>query len=333
MASPNKSVLFCLAPIVNLGLVVGVLPCRVVTLRGNQQLQIKIQDLCYSIVYCSLMAVFFQWAVIDLIRMYSWKKLEFIAFLSAFGQVYGLFLVALIAMITGWLNRWRVARIVQRIVNVDALLWNMEIGVDYRSIRKKLVIQLTGLSLVPFGASMVNCFVLNQKTSFYSLCYFFICFLPILVITFKEFQYYNSVLLIRQKIQMVNKKLGILAQETDSEEQQCDTSFVSPQIQPVVMKSQANILQNLSQIHAELMDILKEIQSIFGPHLLASILTAFGVIITQLYYLITGIVHELHYNVIMICMTLSWVAIQMLLILINVVVCSKTNETVRRDSC
>lgn len=337
MVRSKHSLLYCLSPIVNLSLFFGVLPCRIVTADGNRKLEIRISDLLYSIFFCLFLAAFFQWAVVEMIQMETWKQLELIASLAAFGQIYGLFVEALIGMITSWLNRWRSADIINRIDMVDQQLGEMDIALDYKRTKRKLIIELIGLSIVPIGASMVNCFVINSKGTISFLCYVFICFLPIVTITLKEFQYFNSVLLIRQKIHLINRKLLSLG-EVSVCEAQGESSLIRSNslssIHPIVVKCQsieyrARTLENVTKIHAELMDILKEIQGIFGPHLLVSILIAFGIITTQLYYMITGLVHELHYNVLMIYMTTIWVGIQFLLILINVVVCSKTRDTVR----
>lgn len=335
------SVYFCLTHIVNLNFFFGVLPFRITTIEGDPKLQLKARDLIYSIVFCCILTTFFQLGVIELIHMNSWNELELVAFLAAFGQIYGLFFVALVAMITGWFNRRRTATVIQRIHSVDQRLSDMDIGLNYTSARTKLILQLIGLSVVPLGASMVNCYVINQKTSYSSLCYHFICLFPILVITLKEFQYYNAVLLIRKKLQIINyhlKEMGKISPQELDPVQEAETSMgiSAVQIHPITIKfnsleSDLHVLQNLTKIHSELMDILKEIQVIFGPHLLTSILTAFCVITTQLYYLFTGIVHELKYNIFMICMTTIWVAIQVLLILVNVVVCSKTKDTVREQ--
>lgn len=327
------SLLYCLAPVINLSHLFGLMPGRVVTEKGKLILQFKTYHLWYSVFICLLLAFFFQWGVIDLIKMDTWRKLDLLSSLAAFGQIYGLFFVALTDIITGWLNRWRVAAVIRKIDMVDQHLSTLPIGINYKSARRKLVVQLIALFVVPVGASMVNCFVINQKTKFSFLCYFFICFLPILVISLKEFQFYNSILLIRQKLRLVNQHLLRLSQVDLNVESSFEDTSHSNKIAVISQDTKSiegstKILQNLARMHSDLMDILKEIQFIFGPHLLASILTAFGIITTQLYYLFSGIVQELHYNILMTIMTTSWVAIQWLLIMVNVVVCAKMSNTV-----
>lgn len=323
------SVLSCLVPIINISNLFGILPCRVIWDRGIYRVVSEKRDLAYSIIFACILSVFFQLGIAELVKMESWKKLEFIAFLAAFAQIYGLFFVAIIAMLSGWLSRWRIASIIQRIDLVDRSLIALGIVYNYKDAKRKLIVQLIGLSLVPIGASMVNCFVINQRASIAFLCYFFICFMPIAVITLKEFQYYNTVLLIKKKLNLINDNLGEFSTVNPATETPIENS-IQLHCTPLNASEEMNHrLKNLATNHAELMDILREVQTIFGPHLLASILIACGVITIQLYYLLTGIVLQLQYNVIMCFMTISWVAIQILLIMVNVVVCSKTSDTVR----
>lgn len=323
------SVLTCLVPILNISNLFGVLPCRVIWDRGIYRVVSEKRDIAYSIIFSCILSVFFQLGIAELVQMESWKKLEFIAYLAAFGQIYGLFFVALIGMLSGWINRWRIISIIQRIDLVDRRLTAIGILYNYSDAKRKLIIQLIGLSLVPIGASMVNCFVINQRASIAFLCYFFICFMPIAIITLKEFQYYNTVLLIKKKLELINGNLGQFSAVIQPTETLIEGSLQMRSNPSNASEEMNHRLKNLAINHAELMDILREVQTIFGPHLLASILISCGVITIQLYYLFTGIVRQLQYNVIMCCMTISWVAIQILLIMVNVVVCSKTSDTVR----
>lgn len=341
----TNTILFCIRPIVFFNRLFGVLPCEVIMERGNLKMISERKHLFYSIAFCVLLAGFFHWAIIELIDMHSWKNLGLIATVAAFGQIYAQFFVALVAMITGWLFRFRSLAIINRINKVDQRLVELEIGFNYPGDRRKLLYQLLGLSIVPIGASMVNCFVISKRAMISFLCYYFICFLPIAVIVLKEFQYYNSVLLIRKKLRTINANIRLIGKSTTAATTSKDEVVLELPSNnkvmgiPIVAKSVATNLsldvdgcarklKALSRIHSDLIDILKEVQVLYGPHLFASILTSFGVITTQLYYMFTGVVSAAGYTLVMIFMTTIWVTIQLMLIMVNVIVCSSTSDTV-----
>lgn len=340
----TNTILYCIRPIVFFNRLFGVLPCEVVQERGNLRIISERKHLFYSIIFTVFLTGFFHWAVVELIEMHSWRNLGLIAAVAAFGQIYAQFFVALIDMITGWLYRFKSLALINKINIVDQRLLELEMGFNYPGDRRTLLYQLLGLAIVPVGASMVNCFVINQRVMISFLCYYFICFLPIVVITLKEFQYYNSVLLIRKKLRLINANILTIGNSTKATGGQEEVNVEvrnSNQVMsiPMVVKSAVKIptpvenytkkLKTLAKIHSELIEILKEIQVIYGPHLFSSILTSFGVITIQMYYMFAGVVNDAGYNVIMFVMTTIWVMIQFLLIMVNVIVCSFTSDTVR----
>uniref|UniRef100_A0A3F2ZD78 Gustatory receptor n=1 Tax=Lutzomyia longipalpis TaxID=7200 RepID=A0A3F2ZD78_LUTLO len=178
------------------------------------------------------------------------------------------------------------------------------------------------LIIIPAGASMCLCamisglhekgFELNLR-----LCYWFICFTPILLITLKEFQYYNLVRLIKNKVLALNRSLKKLVKWENIEGQH------HKEMKLKIIKTH---LESFRLIHSDIVDLTKDVQAFFGPFILVSVISAFGVITIQLYYIFATLIQTLHFNIPMTVITLIWTATQALLILANVHICSSTRN-------
>lgn len=85
-------------------------------------------------------------------------------------------------------------------------------------------------------------------------------------------------------------------------------------------------LEGLRGIHSDIVDLTRDIQEVFGPYILVSVLAAFGVITIQLYYIFATSIQAIHFNIPMMVITLIWTFTHALLIIANVIVCSSTRN-------
>lgn len=200
-----------IAPILRLSRIVGLSPLVIKNSSNSITISKSSISTIYSLV---LMIVLIFLFILSLSELQEYQKnvqkLNSVSIWSSWGQIYAVFCVSMIALLTGIYYRDLVEKIFQRIAGIDRQFCHLGILVSYHGCQKQLFIQLLILLIIPSGASMCLCamisgvFMAGVKTKL-GLCYWFICFSPILLITMKEFQYYNLIRLVKKKINILNR--------------------------------------------------------------------------------------------------------------------------------
>lgn len=310
--------------------------------------------------------------VLELLPNGDKSKLVFgiIASFTAWGQIFSLFMVAAMAILTVWPQRRRLILIYTTIEKIDDKLRDIGVQNDYKAYRRSLMYKILAAMIIPLKLSMVNCIIINPETYMrpylFNFCYFFICFIPILIIMLKELQYINILTLIQMKYTQLNDYLKVINKELSRDamidfetelpnqkhkhtvdlhktnvRQNSDSKLIAyisemPSSVPIMKKNQVDlnliveILDTLRHIHSILTKLVEEVQRFFGSHLLFLFSTCFGIITIQIYHLFAVYIKQVELSFMVTTLIIFWLLVQTAAILINIAVCNRTSLIVRQ---
>lgn len=280
-----------------------------------------------------------------------YKHGDGISRLTSWAQVFTLFVLGLIAWITAWTHMEEQCRLHALITRIDQQLREIDdIHFDYKSLRRRLFWQLGLQLIIAFPLSMVNCIIIlpdEMAFSPFSTCYIFICFMPISVLIFKQFQFYNLMHILKTKFDLINIKLSEFNRNTrftTSERTHIVTVRKSNSVSEVpltavptasknvdLMNEEPNVdlLQKLLTIYSNVSDGIDLVLRIFGWHLLFLTAVSFGVITVQSYNLFSLISHSLVMPTYHIVFIVSWILVQVMAFTVNIIICGRTSRMVR----
>ncbi|XP_039956652.1 putative gustatory receptor 2a [Bactrocera tryoni] len=259
------------------------------------------------------------------LRAVPYKHGDGISRLTSWAQVFTLFGLGLIAWVTAWTHMDEQCRLHALITRIDQHLREIDdIQFDYKSLRRRLFWQLGLQLLIAFPLSMVNCIIIlpdEMPFSPFSTCYIFICFMPISVLIFKQFQFYNLMHVLKTKLDLINNKLSKFNRNTrfTSERRHIVTVRKSNSVSEVPLTALLTIYSNVS-------DGIDLVLRIFGWHLLFLTAVSFGVITVQSYNLFSLISHSLVIPTYHVVFIVSWILVQVMAFAVNILICGKTSR-------
>lgn len=272
-----------------------------------------------------------------------------ISFVASWSQIFSLFLLGSFDVISSWKSSKSLMGVIGNIQKIDSKLGQLGIEVNYKRIRTIAFLQIGCLLWIPVFVSMVNCIVIRSVFEVWSACYFFICFGPIFFVTFREFQFFNLMFLLKSKVDKVNCKLCEIFKggrffET---EEDADFSNCGPSLELNICeinignKFEVNLspkeeeerkviktLWGLSHISADVNDNVQQVMNIFSGHLVFMTAASFGAMTVQGYNLFAILIQSLTLNHFDVIVTVLWLGIQICTILVNVVACHETSNSV-----
>lgn len=277
---------------------------------------------------------------------WSQKKSQ-ISYVASWSQIFSLFLLGAFDVISSWKSSRHLMGVIGNIQKIDRKLGQLGIEVNYKRIRTIAFLQIGCLLWIPVFVSMVNCIVIRSLFELWSACYFFICFGPIFYLTFREFQFFNLMFLLKSKVDKVNWKLRevfkgerFFEADEDAEFLNCGPSL-ELNISEVNIGSKINsnpkeeeerklikTLWGLSHISADVSDNIQKVMSIFSGHLVFMTAASFGAMTVQGYNLFAILMQSLTLNHFDVTITVLWLGIQICTIWVNVVACHETSNSV-----
>ncbi|XP_011292174.2 gustatory and pheromone receptor 32a-like [Musca domestica] len=251
-----------------------------------------------------------------------------IAYFTTWGQLLSLFILGGFGVLHNWLNMQQLQLLLSRIARIDEQL-DRATGraVNYACMRKKLLMQFVVVFVLTASMSMINCIIIYSDSDnliFSSSCFWFVCFFPILLLTFKEFQFYNMIFLVKSKFEIINEELTRYGSNSQSQRDRMPNDLL--EIFPK-SKCSEDDLKQLLHIYVNLSDCVDLLLRIFAWHLVSLTSVSFGVITIQGYNLFAAlIVRVLHMSSYHLTVTIGWIFLQIGVICINVSVCSATDR-------
>ncbi|XP_037941278.1 putative gustatory receptor 28b [Teleopsis dalmanni] len=303
------------------------------------RLKLDICSATWTVISAIIYIVGFSYAVHQMSITNHWGHIQSeIPFITSWAQIGSLFLLGGLAVLTSWLHLPNMLKLCNLIYKIDQYLKvYMNVQIDYKQLRRRLLIEFTLLFLVPTTLSMVNCVVIQPipDLSFNSSCYWFICFAPIMLLTFKEFQFYNLLFILKSKYDLINEKLQFYIHGLDKKKEKLKSksnSISEVPLASIVTTTSVkemeilgvDTLQNLLDIFSLITDAVELVLKIFSWHLLLTTTISFLTITVQSYNLFAVLMKALEMLPYQIFFIIAWILIQILTIGINVSACSMT---------
>ncbi|XP_075167509.1 putative gustatory receptor 2a [Haematobia irritans] len=265
----------------------------------------------------------------------STKRLEelhetmVIAYFTNWAQLLFLFLLGGYAVLNTWLNLQQLHGLLSWISQIDGQLEHVTgREVNYLQMRKSMFVQLIVVILVSASLSMANCVVIYLGPEFpnvMSTCFWFVCFFPILLLTLKEFQFYNLMFILKSKFDLINNEISRYIRRNPHFTMVKPLSDLEGLAKP---QCSVETLKQLLQIYANLADCVELLLNIFAWHLLFLTTASFGVITIQGYNLFAALVaHKIAIDAYQLIVVICWIFVQIAVVGINVSACSKTEYT------
>lgn len=282
------------------------------------------------------------WHAVHVLNKENWSQEKSkISYVASWSQIFSLFLLGSFDVISSWKSSGRLMGVVQDIKRIDSKLGQLGIDVNYRRIRTIAFIQIGCLLWIPVFVSMVNCVVIRSVFEGLSSCYFFICFGPIFFVTFREFQFFNLMFLLKSKVDKVNNKLCEIFKdgrffETGEEFLSMELNICEVEIEKTSGKDPKEeeerkvitTLWGLSHISADVNENLQQVMSIFSGHLVLMTAASFAAMTVQGYNLFAMLIKSLTLDYYDVTVTVVWLGIQICCIWVNVVACHETSNSV-----
>ncbi|XP_073848276.1 putative gustatory receptor 28b [Musca autumnalis] len=251
-----------------------------------------------------------------------------IAYFTTWGQLVSLFILGAYSVFSNWTNIKSMQQLLTWITKIDYQLEKVTgRAMNYTRMRKHILIQFVVVFVVTASLSMINCIIIFSGTeplSLTSSCFWFVCFFPILFLTFREFQFYNLIFLLKSKYELINEELARFVGNSPLRPNQMQNDLI--EIFPKT-KCCADVLKELLDIYGNLSDCVELLLRIFAWHLVLLTSVSFGVITIQSYNLFAAlIVHVLHMSNYHLTVTIGWICLQIGVIAMNVSVCSETDK-------
>lgn len=253
-----------------------------------------------------------------------------IAYFTTWGQIVFLFVLGSYGLINTWCNISQLHRLFMWISKIDHELEEVTGRVlNYGPMRKKLFLQFFVAFLVPSSLSMVNCIVIHfgpDKIDVLSTCFWFVCFAPIMLLTFKEFQFYNLMFVLKTKFDIINKEL---LQYGGDNLLSCRKKIKRDLLNSVKPVCSTDIIRKLLEIYSNTADCVDLLLKVFDWHLLLFTSASFAVITVQGYNLFAAlIVHTMEMDNYQLTVIMGWIIVQIMIIGLNVGTCGMTSKAV-----
>ncbi|XP_059225967.1 putative gustatory receptor 2a [Stomoxys calcitrans] len=251
-----------------------------------------------------------------------------IAYFTNWAQLFFLFILGGYALLNTWSNLQNLQSLLCGIYKID-FQFEQAIGrvFNYTRMRKHMCIQVIVTFVVTASLSMVNCIIIYwdpEDLNFKSTCFWFVCFFPLLLLTFKELQFYNLMFILKSKFDVINEELaGCVGNSI------LGINFMPRNLCERIAKPQCTLetLKHLLQIYANLGDCVELLLRIFAWHLVLMTCASFGAITIEGYNLFAALVARTiqmgYYQVVVI---ICWCLVQIGVIGVNVSACCKTNN-------
>lgn len=266
------------------------------------------------------------------------KENSKISYFASWTQVFSLFAMGAFDTLSSWRNSQKLMSVVNSIQQIDTELLRLKINISYRKERKQGFIQFGVLMLIPVFVSMVNCLVITNVFKKLSPCYLFICFIPIFFVTFREFQFFNIMFIIKSKSEEINKKLLVMFSELVEKIENtwcsgCKVNIIYFEKHTDCKLNEkfsvvADSLWRLSKISSMVHESLDQVMEIFSGHLVLLTAVSFSAMTVQGYNLFALIMSTITMNYYNIVVTIVWLGVQMCCVWVNVVVCNETLNVV-----
>lgn len=238
-------------------------------------------------------------------------------------QVYLQFIVSIIEILSTWLKLKSSINLILDLQNIDKLFNDINESFNYKKLRKNLfILSMIILSIILFICSIVNCFVVSDKFTIMSLCFWFICVTPIFYITLKEIEFLNFLLIIKSKFDLINNKLRYIS----NEENTTNINNSTKHNDYIILEKMKKFINIFMKNH----DATKLILDVYAMHLLLLTTSAFILLTVQIYHIYAHISGSIQLHTIEIIFIIVWVAVQMSLIYLNIYMCSCTDKIVSK---
>lgn len=279
------------------------------------------------------------WHAVHGLNQEKWSQEKAqISYFASWSQIFSLFLLGSFDVLSSWKSSKRLMRVIQEIQKIDSKLGLLGVPVNYKRIRVIAFLQIGCLLWIPVLVSMVNCIIIKSVFKIWSSCYFFICFTPIFFITFREFQFFNLMFLLKSKVDKVNCKLCEIFESGTEEDADGETSLelnicevnIDKRDEEEESNSKEIIktLWGLSQVSADISENLQQVIQIFSGHLVLMTAASFGAMTVQGYNLFAMLIKSLTFDYFDVTIIVFWLGIQICTIWVNVVACHETSNSV-----
>ncbi|KAL5288908.1 Gr32a family protein [Megaselia abdita] len=346
----EDNVFYVVYPLFRFFKVSGFTPLKVKVCGNNENVCFKFHR---KVILLFVLMFFFHTAgfchAVHILNKENWSQEKSkISYVASWSQIFSLFLLGSFDVISSWKSSARLMGVIQDIKKIDRQLSRLGIEVNYKRVRTIAFIQIGCLLWIPVFVSMVNCIVIRSVFEGLSSCYFFICFGPIFYITFREFQFFNLMFLLKSKVDKVNKKLCEIFKDgrlfEDAEFLNCATSLELDICEVEIEKKEngpskieknneeeqkiIKMLWGLSHISANVNESLQQVMSIFSGHLVLMTAASFTAMTVQGYNLFALLIKSLTLNYYDVTVTVVWLGIQVCIIWVNVVACHETTNSI-----
>lgn len=263
-------------------------------------------------------------------RLAQLHESTIITYFTTWGQIVFLFVLGSYGLLNTWFNLPQMHRLFLWITKIDQQLEEVTgQEINYTRMRRKLFVQFFVVFLVPSCLSMVNCIVLHfgpEEIDLFSNCFWFVCFEPILLLTFKEFQFYNLMYVLKTKFDIINKEL---LQYGGDNLLSCRKKSRENILSGIKPECTTDIVKKLLEIYSNIADCADLLLKVFAWHLLFLTSASFGVLTVQGYNLFAALIlHTLEMDSYQLFVVMGWVLVQIIVIGINVGTCCMTAKAV-----
>ncbi|XP_037926894.1 uncharacterized protein LOC119661569 isoform X2 [Hermetia illucens] len=325
MVFEKENVLYAIYPFYQLCKFCALCPLSVRNSNGKTHFDLSIKMFFYSLGLLFVYVVGFI-AGAKMLHEQPVRAPTIISHFSGWAQIYSLFFIAALDVVWSWATLPKLVELVERIQHIDkSITSKLATTTSYNRHLRILYLQVVGLSIVPFCLSMVNCIILNERNFKLNACFWFICFAPILVITLKEFQFYNFMLLLKSKFTILNKELDVSGRKRFVKLESATSIESDKECLTRLENSEERLrakLKDIARISDEITTATKAVLELFSLHLFLVTSTALGVITVQIYNFYAFLIDYLYLDIFSIFATVTWICLQFAVVLLNVAVCS-----------
>lgn len=200
----------------------------------------------------------------------------------------------------------------EHIYAIDECLKDFGLDTNYEKFRKILKRQIIFAFFAFYFISMANCALINDihATVFnywgQLMCYHFICIVPMMINTFKIFQYINCLVLINGKYESINKML--------------QNSLESPNLM--------RTLRRVACLQHKLHETKNLLEDSFGLFNVVSLGCQFSVITIQTFNIFIHFSGQMYFHPYELSLMILWIFVQIFYVYMYVITCSTTSRNV-----
>lgn len=347
----ENNIFFVVYPLLRFFKLFGFTPLKIKICANRENVCFKFQKkLLVLFIFIFLFHCGGFWHAVHVLNKENWSQDKSkISYIASWSQIFSLFLLGSFDIISSWKSSGRLLGVIQNIKRIDNKFSQLNIEMNYRKTRTVAFVQIGFLFWIPVFVSMVNCVVIRSVFEGLSTCYFFICFGPIFYVTFREFQFFNMMFLLKSKVDKVNQKLCDIFKDGNLFESDEDEDFLNCAASVELNICDINIekkeggkedsrkdeeqevistLWALSHISADINENLQQVMSIFSGHLVLMTAASFTAMTVQGYNLFAMLIKSLALNYYDVTVTVVWLSIQICIVWVNVVACHETSNSV-----